>query len=233
MTRMHALVTRTRNLALLFALAGATLLAPASLGAQGSAASGCWSVEPSMEMGFPQWAEAPAMIVDSAKAYTATVETSHGTMVFALDASAAPTTVNNFVCLATSGYYDFTLFHRVMVDFMIQGGDPTATGTGGPGYQFADELPSGETPYTRGTLAMANSGANTNGSQFFIVHQDLPAEFPANYSIFGHISEGEDVLDALATIPVTQSMRGEMSDPIATVGIIRVTIQVDGQPFEG
>ena len=218
---------------MLIALVGTTLLAPATLSAQDSPAAGCWSAEPSMELGFPQWAEAPAMIVDQAKSYTATVETSHGTMVFNLDASAAPTTVNNFVCLAASGYYDFTLFHRVMVDFMIQGGDPTATGTGGPGYQFADELPSGDAPYTRGTLAMANSGPNTNGSQFFIVHQDLPGEFPPNYSIFGHIAEGEDVLDTLATVPVTTSARGENSDPIPTVGIISVTIQVDGQPLGG
>lgn len=230
---MHALVTRTRNLVLLIAMAGATVLAPASLTAQDSPAAGCWGSEPSTELGFSQWTEAPSTIVDPSKSYTATVETSHGTMVFALDAAAAPTTVSNFVCLSASGYYDFTLFHRVMVDFMIQGGDPTATGTGGPGYQFADELPSGDAPYTRGTLAMANSGANTNGSQFFIVHQDLPAEFPLNYSIFGHISEGEDVLDTLATIPVTQSPRGEMSDPIATVGIVRITIQVDGQPLGG
>jgi cyclophilin family peptidyl-prolyl cis-trans isomerase len=230
---MHAIVTRTRNLVLLFALAGASVLTPATLNAQENPASACWTTEPSMELGFPQWTEAPAMIVDPAKAYTATVETSHGTMLFELDAEAAPNAVNSFVCLSASGYYDFTLFHRVMVDFMIQGGDPTATGTGGPGYQFADELPSDDAPYTRGTLAMANSGANTNGSQFFIVHQDLPAEFPPNYSIFGHITEGEDVLDTLATIPVTQSARGEMSDPIATVGIISITIQVDGQPLAG
>jgi cyclophilin family peptidyl-prolyl cis-trans isomerase len=152
-------------------------------------------------------------------------------MIFELDAAAAPTTVNSFVCLATSGYYEFTLFHRIMSGFMVQGGDPTGTGSGGPGYQFNDELPVGELPYTRGTLAMANAGANTNGSQFFIVHADQGEGFSSNYSIFGHMIEGEDVLDALASTPVTTSQRGEASLPIRTTGILEITIQQDGEPF--
>lgn len=183
----------------------------------------CWSSEPSMELGFPQWPEPPQMVIDPAKTYVATIDTSHGAIVVELDAAAAPATVNNFVCLTRAGYYDFTLFHRVMNTFMIQGGDPTGTGTGGPGYQFADELPSGEAPYVRGTLAMANAGPNTNGSQFFIVQADLPAQFPANYSIFGHVTEGLEVLDALAAVPVIQQ-GNEESDPVPTVGIVTITI---------
>ena len=194
--------------------------------------NGCWNAEPTMDMGFPQWSEAPQQVIDPSKTYTATFVTSAGDMVFELDASAAPTTVNSFVCLATSGYYDFTLFHRVISGFLIQGGDPTGTGRGGPGYQINDELPEGDTPYTRGTLAMANAGPNTNGSQFFIVHADWDAEYPKNYTVFGHLVEGEDVLDALASMPVAQSATGENSAPIRTAGILDITIQQDGEPFE-
>lgn len=183
----------------------------------------CWSGEPSVEQGYPQWSEAPRMVIDPAKTYLATFETSHGAIVVELDAEAAPTTVNNFVCLARAGYYDFTVFHRVIQDFMIQGGDPTGTGTGGPGYQIEDELPSEEAPYARGTLAMANAGPDTNGSQFFIVHADQTSQFPANYSIFGQVTEGLDVLDALASVPVTPQ-RNENSDPIPTIGIESITI---------
>lgn len=194
--------------------------------------SGCWNVEPTTNWGFPQWSEAPQQVIDTSKTYTATFVTSAGNMVFELDAAAAPTTVNSFVCLATSGYYDFTLFHRIISGFMIQGGDPTGTGTGGPGYQFNDELPEGDAPYTRGTLAMANSGENTNGSQFFIVHADWSAEYPKNYAIFGHLIEGEDVLDALASTPVGTSATGENSAPIRTSGIIDIVIEQDGEPFQ-
>ena len=194
--------------------------------------NGCWNAEPTTDMGFPQWSEPPQQVIDTAKTYTATFETSAGNMVFELDAATAPTTVNSFVCLASSGYYDFTLFHRIISGFMIQGGDPTGTGRGGPGYQFNDELPEGDAPYTRGTLAMANSGANTNGSQFFIIHADWGAEYPKNYSVFGHLTEGEDVLDALAAMPVGPSVTGENSAPVRTVGILDITIQQDGEEFQ-
>ena len=194
--------------------------------------SGCWTSEPGMEQGYPQWSAPPQQVIDASKSYTATFVTTAGNMVFELDAAAAPTTVNSFVCLATSGYYDFTLFHRIMEGFMIQGGDPTGTGTGNPGYQFNDELPEGETPYTRGTLAMANAGPNTNGSQFFIVHADQGDGFQVSYSVFGHLVEGEDVLDALAATPVAPTIRGEVSAPIRTTGILNITIEQDGEPFQ-
>jgi cyclophilin family peptidyl-prolyl cis-trans isomerase len=163
-------------------------------------------------------------VVDPDRTYTATIETTAGSIVVDLDQERAPVTVNNFVCLAQAGYYDNTPFHRIIRDFMIQGGDPTGTGGGGPGYQFQDELPEGDTPYTRGTVAMANAGPDTNGSQFFIVHQDRPARFPKDYSIFGQVTQGMEVVDALAATPVQDNGRGEMSAPTGDVRIVRATI---------
>jgi cyclophilin family peptidyl-prolyl cis-trans isomerase len=184
----------------------------------------CWTTPPSMAQGFAQWTTPPAMVIDPAETYTATIETNRGTIVVQLLAGEAPITVNNFVCLSLAGYYDVTVFHRIISGFMIQGGDPTGTGSAGPGYQFADELPTTQSPYTRGTMAMANSGPNTNGSQFFIVHQDQPATFPNNYSIFGRVTEGMDVVDTIAASPVTMNARGENSSPLATIGIKSITI---------
>ena len=139
----------------------------------------------------------PAMTVDPAKKYTATIETSAGTLVAELNADDAPATVNNFVFLAGEGFYDGAIFHRVIPGFMIQGGDPTGTGRGGPGYRFNDEPVTRK--YMRGTLAMANAGPNTNGSQFFVMHADYA--LPPNYTIFGQLTKGYDVLDAIATAP--------------------------------
>lgn len=159
-------------------LAFGTALTPAA-----AQSSGCWPSEPNMDQGFPQWSEAPQQVIDASKTYTATIVTTAGNMVFELDPAAAPTTVNSFVCLASSGYYDFTLFHRIMSGFMIQGGDPTGTGSGGPGYQFGDET----TPSLKmapGVLAMANSGPATNGSQFFIT-EGTPSYLDGKHTIFG------------------------------------------------
>lgn len=134
---------------------------------------------------------------------TVTVKTNKGTIVFETYDADAPKTVENFITLANKGFYNGTIFHRVISGFMIQGGDPTGTGMGGPGYKFADELspstPSAKIGYVRGTLAMANSGPNTNGSQFFIMHQDYA--LPHNYTIFGRVVSGLDVVDAIATTP--------------------------------
>ncbi len=187
-------------------------------------ASECWTGEPTTNGGQMQWSAAPEQVVDPARTYTATIETTAGSIVVTLDPERAPVTVNNFVCLARAGYYDNTPFHRIIRDFMIQGGDPTGTGTGGPGYQFADELPEGDMPYVRGTVAMANAGPNTNGSQFFIVHQDQPAAFPKSYSIFGQVTQGLEVVDALAAMPVADNGLGEVSAPTGDVRIVRVTI---------
>ena len=149
------------------------------------------------------YSEAPAFALDLDKAYMATIQTNHGTLEIELDPSRSPTTVNNFVTLARDGFYDGVIFHRVIPGFMIQGGDPTGTGTGGPGYKFRDEL-EGEGKYSRGTVAMANAGPNTNGSQFFIMHADYG--LPHNYTIFGQLKSGHDALDSIAG---TTTARGD------------------------
>jgi cyclophilin family peptidyl-prolyl cis-trans isomerase len=133
--------------------------------------------------------KAPPMCIDVNKTYTATMTTDVGPMTIALDAKKAPKTVNNFVVLGRYHYFDGIIFHRVIPDFVDQGGDPTGTGTGGPGYEFADELPkAGE--YKAGSLAMANSGPNTNGSQFFIITGSQGVALQPNYSLFGQITDG-------------------------------------------
>ncbi len=162
----------------------------------------------------------PIMIIDAKKTYTAKMKTTAGDIELSLNAAATPITVNNFVFLSQKNFYDNVIFHRAIKGFMIQGGDPTGTGSGGPGYQFDDEPFTGE--YTRGTLAMANAGANTNGSQFFIMHADNP--LPPNYVIFGKVTKGLDVVDKIATAPVTESASGEMSKPVNPVKILSVEI---------
>ncbi len=151
----------------------------------------------------------------AAKRYSAVIETTAGTLTADLFASEVPNTVNNFVFLAREGFYDGVIFHRVIEGFMIQGGDPTGTGRGGPGYKFADEQVT--RPYTRGTLAMANAGPNTNGSQFFVMHADY--RLPPNYTIFGKLTAGEDVIDAIAT-----ARTGSQDRPVEPVSITSVTI---------
>lgn len=172
----------------------------------------------------PQWKQAPEMTIDPAKQYTATIRTTEGTMTAQLLPGEAPKTVNNFVFLAREGFYDGVPFHRVMKGFMVQTGDPTGTGTGGPGYRFADEpIPS---DYEPGTLAMANAGPNTNGSQFFIVHADLRGgRLPKKYTIFGRLTSGMEVLDKIANTPVRASRSGEPSQPVEPPRIESVTIE--------
>ena len=167
-----------------------------------------------------QWDAPPAMSIDTEKQYCATLRTTHGDITVALHASEAPVTVNNFVFLARQGFYNGVRFHRIIRGFMVQSGDPTGTGRGGPGYRFADEPVTRD--YLRGTLAMANAGPNTNGSQFFIVHQDAGLQ-PA-YTIFGMVTHGLDALDAIADVPVGISPSGERSAPEEEVVIQSVEI---------
>ena len=162
----------------------------------------------------------PPMEIDKSKIYTATLATTDGAIVIQLNAAATPITVNNFVYLAKKGFYNNTVFHRVIKDFMIQGGDPKGNGTGGPGYTFADEPFQGS--YDRGVVAMANAGPNTNGSQFFIMQQTQA--LPHNYVIFGKVIEGMDVVDKIASAPVTVSPSGEESTPVNPVVIKTVEI---------
>jgi peptidylprolyl isomerase len=162
------------------------------------------------------------MQIDGAHQYSATLATTKGPITVKLLVGEAPCTVNNFVFLAREGYYEGVPFHRVIKGFMIQTGDPTGTGTGGPGYRFDDETV--RLDYAPGTVAMANSGPNTNGSQFFIVHGDQRGRLPKNYTIFGQVTDGQDVVDALAGVPVRASARGESSVPTEDVRIDRVTV---------
>jgi cyclophilin family peptidyl-prolyl cis-trans isomerase len=168
-----------------------------------------------------QWKAPPAMTIDPEKQYTAAIETSEGTVTASLFAQEAPQTVNNFVFLAREGYYDGVIFHRVINGFMIQTGDPTGTGRGGPGYKFNDEPV--RRRYTRGILAMANAGPNTNGSQFFIVH-GADAGLPPNYTIFGEVTDGIDVVDKIAGAPVRSGAGGERSTPVDPARIAHVEI---------
>jgi len=162
----------------------------------------------------------PEMIIDKTKDYKAVLKTSKGEITIDLNEAETPITVNNFVYLGQNDFYNNTIFHRVIKGFMIQGGDPKDNGTGGPGYQFDDEPFDGE--YTRGTVAMANSGPNTNGSQFFIMHQDY--NLPKNYVIFGKVSKGMEVVDKIAESETKPSSTGEDSVPLNPTEIESVEV---------
>jgi cyclophilin family peptidyl-prolyl cis-trans isomerase len=155
-----------------------------------------------------------------------TIKTNHGEIQFVTYDADAPQTVANFLTLARAGFYDGVIFHRVIDGFMIQGGDPTGTGRGGPGYAFADELnpatPSYQAGYRQGVVAMANAGPNTNGSQFFIMVADYP--LPHNYTIFGQVTAGQAVANAIAKLPTDADDR-----PLAPVVMESVTV-IDNQP---
>ncbi|MEV0079125.1 peptidylprolyl isomerase [Nocardia neocaledoniensis] len=168
-----------------------------------------------------QWPVEPALTIDQAAAHTATLETTCGTISIALEAAAAPRTVNSFAFLAGEGYFDHTRCHRLTTDgiYVLQCGDPTATGTGGPGYRFGDENLAGAV-YPAGTVAMANAGPGTNGSQFFLVHRDTP--LPPNYTPFGRVTAGLDVLTTIADAGVVGG--GPDGKPVADVVLNTVTV---------
>ncbi len=162
--------------------------------------------------------EEPPMIIDTQKRYVATMTTSHGTMVINLDPLAAPTAVNSFVFLARYHYFDGIVFHRIIPGFVLQGGDPTGTGTGGPGYRFDDELPSAGR-YKVGSLAMANAGPNTNGSQFFVISGPDGMRLPPLYSLFGEVVTGTEVIEAIDAVGTRSG------SPTEKVVIASVTIE--------
>ena len=170
---------------------------------------------------YRQYAAPPLMTIDPERSYSAAIHTAQGTITIDLFASEAPMTVNNFVFLAREGFYDGVIFHRVIQAFMVQTGDPRGDGTGGPGYRFADEPV--ERPYTRGIVAMANSGADTNGSQFFIV-QGTDVGLGPNYTIFGEVTRGMEVVDTIAEAPVEASAYGELSSPVDPIAIESIDI---------
>jgi cyclophilin family peptidyl-prolyl cis-trans isomerase len=163
-----------------------------------------------------QYSSQPELTVDLSKSYSATIKTNHGDISLDLDVERSPQTVNNFVFLARDGFYDGVIFHRVIEGFMIQGGDPTGSGMGGPGYKFRDEI-EGQGSYTRGTVAMANAGPNTNGSQFFIMHKDVG--LPHSYTIFGNVTDGLDVVDSIADTSTDPSDRPHDDVVISSVEI--------------
>ena len=169
-----------------------------------------------------QYAKPPEMKIDPNKKYTATIDTSKGKIVLDLFAKEAPKTVNNFVFLAREGFYDGVTFHRVIPDFMIQGGDPTGTGSGGPGYTFEDEVDPQTNPHkfdAPGILAMANAGPGTNGSQFFITVAPTP-HLQGRHTVFGKVSQGQDVADKISRVPT-----GAQNKPSEPVVIESVTIE--------
>lgn len=167
--------------------------------------------------------KAPEMTIDLTKKYLARFTTNKGTFEASLDPTLAPKTVNNFVFLARDNFYDNLVFHRIVKDFMIQGGDPNGDGSGGPGYKFDDEPITKD--YKPGILAMANSGKNTNGSQFFIMAGDYSGgKLPKDYVIFGEIAEGMDTVFKIAETPVEQSSSGENSKPKEQITIEKVEI---------
>jgi peptidyl-prolyl cis-trans isomerase B (cyclophilin B) len=143
-----------------------------------------------------KWFQPPELEIDPAKNYRATIETSRGTIELELYPTYAPKTVNNFAFLARQGFYDGLTFHRVISNFMIQGGDPTGTGTGGPGYKFEDEVRNNPLKHETGVISMANAGANTNGSQFFITHAPQP-HLNGKHTVFGKVINGQDVVNAI------------------------------------
>jgi cyclophilin family peptidyl-prolyl cis-trans isomerase len=148
---------------------------------------------------------------------SATIGTTKGDIEVEVFTEGAPKAAGNFLDLAEKGFYDGVIFHRIVPGFVIQGGDPTGTGTGGPGYKFADEPVTGD--YYRGTLAMANAGPNTNGSQFFICLADLVGRLPKNYTIFGQVTKGMDVVDAIAA-----GRTGAGDRPVEPVKMTTVTV---------
>src|SRR5262245_58581804 len=202
---------------------------PRARPAAGSAESKPPDNLPGMPTAFPpfdgsapqvqKFSEAPEMGIDPSKRYTATLDTSLGTIVIALDAINAPATVNNFVFLALHHYYDGVIFHRIINGFMCQGGDPTGTGRGGPGYRFNDEPV--KQRYQLGSVAMANAGPNTNGSQFFLISGASGVGLPPQYNHFGQIVKGMDVLDNMQRVATDRGDR-----PREDVVINSVTITV-------
>lgn len=166
-----------------------------------------------------QFTQAPKMEIDVAKTYSAIIKTNKGDITVTLTAKETPKTVNNFIFLAKKGFYNGTIFHRVIKDFMIQGGDPTGTGTGGPGYRFEDEFTAKQTFDAKGVLAMANAGPNTNGSQFFITHAETPW-LNGKHTIFGKVVKGMEVVDAIASTQV-----GAQDRPVEDITISTIEVQ--------
>ena len=207
-----------------------------ALANDGDVASGCWTADQRLPGGAQplQWNAAPAMTIDPTQIYTAELMTNYGPMTWQLLPQASDVAVNNFVCLTRAGYYDGAPFHRIVDDFVIQGGDPTGTGMGGPGYTIPDAPIVGD--YGVGMVTMARTGApNSSGSQFFINTADNTSKFGPNptYINFARVIGGQDTVTAIASVERVQGQDGAISSPVSPVILQSVTIYQGGVPVTG
>ena len=185
--------------------------------------AGCWTAEQtSMIDDAPSWTAPPAMVIDPESTYIATISTTEGKIILELDAANAPIATNNFICLANAGYYDGTMFHRISSDFLIQGGDRSGSGTGNPGYTIPSDPTTGE--YPEGSIALANSKPDQNGSQFFIAVTDLTGKIPDDYPVFGHVVAGQEIVSGISRGAVDYNPRGELSQPVNLTMIDSIAI---------
>lgn len=224
---MTYFMRRMLTLVILFAtLAPAAVVTPSSALAQaGLDGSACWpeGALTGVSGGTMTWSQPPATIIDPAQSYQASLDTTAGNILIQLDAANAPLATNNFICLALAGYYTGTDFHRIFAGYLIQGGDPTATGLGNPGYSIPSDPTLG--PYPIGSVSMANAMPNQNGSQFFIAATDLTGVIPADYPVFGQVLGGMDVVQAISQGAVQAQDDGEQSRPVDPTVLLGVTIE--------
>jgi cyclophilin family peptidyl-prolyl cis-trans isomerase len=213
---------------LLAALAPAGFTWSGVLAQAGLDGSACWpqGALTGVSGGTMTWSQAPATIIDPTQSYQASLDTTAGNILIQLDAANAPIATNNFICLALAGYYTGTDFHRIFAGFLIQGGDPSATGTGNPGYTIPSDPTLG--PYPIGSVSMANSGPDQNGSQFFIAAADLTGAFDPIYPVFGQVSGGMEVVQAISEGAVQAQVDGEQSKPVDPAVVLNVTIETAG-----
>jgi cyclophilin family peptidyl-prolyl cis-trans isomerase len=204
-------------------------LAPAGLALSpvsaqnGPSAADCWQPgQLSVSGAQMTWSTPPATVIDPAKTYQATLQTTAGDIVIELDPVKAPIATNNFVCLALAGYYSGTDFHRIFAGTLVQGGDPTATGMGSPGYTVPSDPTVGS--YPSGSVAMANAQPDQNGSQFFIAIADLTGQIPNDYPVFGQVTSGMDVVQTISDGAVTANVSGEQSKPVDPSVLLNVSI---------
>lgn len=207
-----------------------------ALANDGDVASGCWTEAQRTTDGVQslQWSAAPVTVIDPAQTYTAELTTNYGTMTWQLLPTASEAAVNSFVCLSRSGYYDGVPFHRIVDDFVIQGGDPTGTGMGGPGYTVPDSPVVGD--YSVGMVTMARTAApNSSGSQFFINTADNTSKFGPNptYINFARVLSGQEVINAIASVERVQGGDGAISSPVNPVTLESVIIYQGGLPVAG
>jgi cyclophilin family peptidyl-prolyl cis-trans isomerase len=217
-----------RMLTLVIVLAALTLVAVTSTVTLAQAeldGSACWpqGALTGVSGGSMTWSQPPATIIDPAQSYQASLDTTEGNVLIQLDAANAPLATNNFICLALAGYYTGTDFHRIFSGYLIQGGDPSATGTGNPGYSISSDPTLG--PYPIGAVAMANAMPNQNGAQFFIAATDLTGAIPADYPVFGQVVGGLEVVQAISQGAVQAQLDGEQSKPVDPSVLLSVTIQ--------